>query len=82
MDIKEYLKPLKRTPPIEIGSRHTHEHRIFHDQASGDYQEMNPIPLGHMALLQYALCPDLLSKKPISKSRRSLPSAPHVQDDK
>lgn len=70
MDTAEALKPRKRTPVIEIGCRHHLEHRVFHDQATGEYQEMNAIPQGHMALLQYALCPALLLTKHTLKSRR------------
>lgn len=68
----------RKQPVIEIGCRHTTEHRIYNDRDTGDYQELNPIIDGHMALIQKVLCPALHSTKLTSESQRSLLSAQHA----
>lgn len=68
----------RQQPVIEIGCRHSLEHRIFKDREAGVYEEMNPVIDGHMALIQKVLCPALLSTKLTSESRKSLHSALHA----
>ena len=58
----------KRHAVVEIGCRHTLEHRVMRDRASGEYQEMNPLIEGHMELWQTIIAPP--SMKLISRSRK------------